>query len=282
MKSNNSRRLSLRGKLLPIFVILVFTVTYAPLIVMMIYSFNSPGHNVQIDSGYAHEYIRASEKWNGFSSLWYKRILSDKHLLRALVVSIIVTFTAVPVSIVIGTMTAFALYRFKFWGKWVFEQTLLSTLLIPEVVIGISLLLFFVGFLQIKLGIKTIFISHVAFTIPLVTLVVIARMQRMDPTLEEAAMDLGADEIATFRKVTLPLLMPAILAATLLAFPWSFNDFVISYFVAGPGSTTLPIYIYSMLKVGVSPVVNALGTVIVLFSIILVLGASLLQRLKKS
>ena len=97
MKGNIFSRFSLGGKLLPIFVILVFTVTYAPLVVMMIYSFNSPGHSVQIESGYAHEYVRASEKWNGFSPVWYKRILSDKHLLRALVVSVIVTFTAVPV-----------------------------------------------------------------------------------------------------------------------------------------------------------------------------------------
>ncbi len=282
MKRKRLRISSLRSKLLPVFVLLVFIFTYAPLIVMMVYSFNSPGHEVQVDSGYAHEYIRASEKWNGFSTLWYKRILSDRHLLRALGVSLIVTLVAVPVSIVIGTMTAFALYRFKFWGKWIFEQTLLSTLLIPEVVIGISLLLFFVGFLHLRLGLKSIIISHVAFTIPLVTLVVIARMQRLDPTLEEAAMDLGADEVATFRKITLPLLMPAILAAVLLALPWSFNDFVISYFVAGVGSTTLPIYIYSMLKVGVSPVVNAVGTLVVLISLFLILASSLLQRLKKN
>ena len=132
----------------------------------------------------------------------------------------------------------------------------------PSLVIGIALLLFFVA-INLSLGVLTILLAHVAFSIPLTTLVILARMQRLDPILEEAAMDLGADEWTTFWRVTLPLLRPGIVAAALLAFPWSFNDFVITLFVAGVGSSTLPLRIYSMIRLGVSPMVNALGTLIV-------------------
>ena len=117
--------------------------------------------------------------------------------------------------------------------------------------------------INLPLGVLTIVLAHVAFSIPLTTLVILARMQRIDPTLEEAAMDLGADEWTTFWRITLPLLRPGIVAAALLAFPWSFNDFVITFFVAGVGSSTLSLRIYSMIRLGVSPMVNALGTLIV-------------------
>ena len=281
MKNNVLRPFSLRGKGLLLFVVLIYIIIYAPLMVMIVYSFNSPGPGVKLSGDYAHSYLRASEKWNGFSTIWYGRLFKNKHLLQALYVSLIVAGIAVPISIIIGTMTAVALFRFKFWGKEFFEQMLLTPLLLPEVVIGLSLLLFFVGVLNYRLGIGTIFVSHVAFTIPLVTLVVTARMRRLDPTLEEAAMTLGADEITTLRRVTLPLLMPGIYAAALLAFPWSFNDFIITYFVAGVGSTTLPIYIYSMLKVGVSSEVNAVGTLVIIVSLLLIVAASVIQTVRK-
>jgi spermidine/putrescine transport system permease protein len=125
----------------------------------------------------------------------------------------------------------------------------------------------------------TIVLAHVAFSIPLTTLVILARMQRLDRTLEEAAMDLGADEWTTLWKITLPLLRPGIVAAALLAFPWSFNDFVITFFVAGPGSSTLPLRIYSMIRLGVSPMVNALGTLIVVVPLLVaLLGVLVAQR----
>lgn len=277
MKHRLLHLFSFKGKFLLLIVAVVFIITYMPLIVLTLYSFNSPGV-----AKVGWEAVRASEKWNGFTTLWYKKLFNDELTLKALRVSLIVAFTAIPISLVIGTITAFALYRFKFWGKSLFEQVLFIPLLIPEVVMGISLLLFFTGILEFKLGIGTIIITHVAFTIPLVTLVVIARMQRLDPTLEEAAMDLGADELTTMHRVTLPLLMPGILAAALLAFPWSFNDFVITYFVAGVGSTTLPIHIYSMIRIGVSPVVNAVGTLIIGVSLLLIVAAGAMQRLRKA
>ena len=126
----------------------------------------------------------------------------------------------------------------------------------------------------------TILLAHISFSIPLTTLVIIARMQRIDRTLEDAAMDLGADEWTTMRKVTLPLLKPGILAAALLTFPWSFNDFVITFFVSGVGSSTLPIRVYSMIRLGVSPIINALGTLIVVIPLILVVIGLLLEKRK--
>lgn len=265
------------SKVLLLIVLGVLIIIYMPLVVMMLYSFNSPGA-----AKVGWEAVRASEKWNGLTTLWYKKLFKDELTLKALKVSLIVTFTAVPISLIIGTMTALALYRFKFWGKNLFEQVLFIPLVIPEVVMGISLLVFFSGILNHRLGIDTIIIAHIAFTIPLVTLVVLARMQRLDPTLEEAAMDLGADELTAMRRVTLPLLMPGILAAALLAFPWSFNDFVITYFVAGVGATTLPIHIFSMIRIGVSPVVNAVSTLIIGGSLLLIVAAGVTQRLRKA
>jgi spermidine/putrescine transport system permease protein len=148
----------------------------------------------------------------------------------------------------------------------------------PSLVIGISLLLFFIA-INLELGILTILLAHVSFCLPLTTLVVLARMQRLDRSLEEAAMDLGADEWTTLWKVTLPLLKPGILAAALLAFPWSFNDFVITFFVAGVGASTLPLRVYSMIRLGVSPMVNALGTLMVIVPlIVVVLGMLMAQR----
>ncbi len=147
----------------------------------------------------------------------------------------------------------------------------------PDLVIGISLLLFYT-FVKLELGILSILLAHVSFSIPLTTLVIIARMQRIDRTLEDAAMDLGADEWTTMWKVTLPLLKPGIVAAALLTFPWSFNDFVITFFVSGVGSSTLPLRVYSMIRLGVSPMINALGTLIVLVPLILVIIGTRLQK----
>lgn len=255
------------SKLLPTLVILAYIFIYAPLLVLMIFSFNESRYTVW---------------WKGFTFKWYQDLFKDELTLNALKVSLIVTTSAVAISTIIGTFTAYALYRFRFWGKRIFEAILYIPLYMPEVVMGLSLLVFF-AFINFALGIGSIIIAHVAFTIPLVTLVVLARMQRIDWTLEEAAMDLGADEITTLRKVTLPLLMPGILAAALLAFPWSFNDFVVTFFVTGVGATPLPVRIYSMIRVmGISPVINALGTLIIVISIVMpALAALLLWRTRR-
>jgi spermidine/putrescine transport system permease protein len=188
-----------------------------------------------------------------------------------------VAIPSVLISTAIGTITAFTLYRSRFFGRALYQGILYIPLLMPDLVIGISLLLFYTS-IKLELGIFSILLAHISFSIPLTTLIIIARMQRIDRTLEDAAMDLGADEWTTMRKVTLPLLKPGILAAALLAFPWSFNDFVVTFFVAGVGSSTLPIRVYSMIRLGVSPMINALGTLIVVIPLILVVIGLLLER----
>ena len=188
-----------------------------------------------------------------------------------------VAIPTVLISTAIGTITAFTLYRSKFVGRALYQGILYIPLIMPDLVIGISLLLFY-SFVKLELGILSILLAHVSFSIPLTTLVIIARMQRIDRSLEDAAMDLGADEWTTMWKVTLPLLKPGIVAAALLTFPWSFNDFVITFFVSGVGSSTLPLRVYSMIRLGVSPMINALGTLIVLVPLILVIIGTRLAR----
>ncbi len=186
----------------------------------------------------------------------------------------------VPIAVeitTVGIITAFTLYRYKFLGRALYQGALYIPLVMPDLVIGISLLLFYTS-ISLDLGILTILLAHISFSIPLTTLVIIARMQRIDRTLEDAAMDLGADEWTTMWKVTLPQLMPGILAAALLVFPWSFNDFVITFFVSGVGSSTLPLRVYSMIRLGVSPMVNALGTLIIVAPLIIVIIGTYFDR----
>lgn len=251
-------------KPLTILVVLLFIFQWAPMILLMIFSFN--------DS-------RFLVSWQGLTFDWYREVFQDELTLQALKVSLIVAFTTIAISSVIGTMTAYAIYKFRFRGKEGLRAVLILPLIMPSIVMGISLLLFFSRIISVSLGYVSIITAHVVFSIPLVTFIVLARMQRIDWTLEEAAMDLGADRITTLRRVTIPLLMPGIVAAAILNFPWSFNDFVITYFVAGIGTTTLPIRIYSMIKVrGISPSINALGSLIILASVALVIISLLIQR----
>ncbi len=250
-------------RLLSILSASVYIFMYAPLLVLIVFSLTPSEYSI---------------RWEGFTLKWYQAVFANENIQNALKVSLMVTIPSVVISTAIGTLTAITLYRTRFRGKALFQYVLYIPLIMPSIVIGISMLLFFVS-INLQLGVLTILLAHISFSIPLTTLVVIGRMQRIDPTLEEAAMDLGADEWTTFWKVTFPLLKPGIFAAALLAFPWSFNDFVITFFVAGVGSSTLPLRIYSMIRLGVSPMVNALGTLIVLVPLILViLGLLLNQR----
>lgn len=254
---------------LPMLLWLVYIFIYVPLLILMLFSFNASGNLAW---------------WKGFSLEWYEKLLSYEELWKSLKISLIVTGTAVVVSTILGTFTAYALYRWKFWGKRIFESVLYLPLYIPEVVMGISLLVFFL-FLKIPRGILTMILAHVAFTTPLVVLVVLARMQRIDWTLEEAAMDLGADELTMLRKVTLPLLFPGILAAAFLAFPWSFNDFVITYFVTSPGNTPLPVLTYNLIlgakRSGAMGMINALGTLMTIATLLMPLLAALILRMRR-
>jgi len=235
---------------------------YLPICVLVAFSFNTS---------------RFSVVWEEFTFKWYVRLIHDPLVLDALYNSIIVAIVAMVLSTIIGTLTAYGLFRYRFPGKQLFDGVLFLPIVTPEIVVGISLVVFFVA-INVNLGLTTIIIAHTAFDIPFVMLIVRARLQGMDRALEEAAMDLGADEWTTFFKVTIPQLLPGILAAALLAFTLSFDDFVITFFVAGVGSTTLPLKIYSMVRLGVSPKINALSALIVLFSIVLISVADRLQR----
>ena len=244
------------------FTALCYLFLYLPICVLVAFSFNTS---------------RFSVEWQQFTLKWYVKLIQDPLVLDALYNSIIVAVAAMILSTVIGTLTAYGLYRYRFTGKTVFDGILFLPIVTPEIVVGISLVVFFVA-IKVNLGLVTIIIAHTAFDIPFVMLIVRARLQGMDRALEEAAMDLGADEWTTFFKVTIPQLKPGIIAAALLAFTLSFDDFVITFFVAGVGSTTLPLKIYSMVRLGVSPKINALSALIVLFSIILITVADRFQR----
>jgi spermidine/putrescine transport system permease protein len=226
----------------------VYLFLYAPLLVLIAFSLTPAEYSV---------------RWEGVTLKWYRAVWENRLIQEALWMSLLVTIPAIITATAIGTLTALVLYRTRFRGKAFVQGLLYIPLIMPSLVIGIALLLFFVA-IRLELGLFTILCAHVSFCLPLTFFVILARMQRLDRTLEEAAMDLGADEWTTFWTVTFPLLKPGIVAAALLAFPWSFNDFVITFFVAGVGSSTLPLRVYSMIRLGVSPMVNALGTLIVL------------------
>ncbi len=240
----------------------IFIFLYLPIIVLVIYSF-SGGRNVGV--------------WTGFSTRWYAELLGDALLISAFRVSLWVALWSTLISTVLGTLAAMALERYRFLGRLTFDTVLYLPIIIPDIVMALSTLLFFVTF-AVPLSRYTILVTHVAFNIAFVAVVVRARLAEMDKSLEEAAADLGANAWTTFRRVTLPILMPGIVSGALLAFTLSLDDFVITFFVAGPGSTTLPVRVYSMIKFGVTPEVNAISTLMLLGSTVLVVISLLLQR----
>jgi spermidine/putrescine transport system permease protein len=241
-----------------LFAALIYVFLYAPILMMVFFSFNS---------------TRSTQIWTGFSTEWYGELIRDQTILDAFRTSMLVGVTATAIATVIGTLTALALTRHRFRGKTFADSTIYAATVMPEIVVGVSLLVFFVaaGF---ALGVTTIIIAHVAFTISFVTIVVRARLSGMDQSIEEAAQDLGANPVETFLRVTLPLIFPGVMAGALLAFTLSFDDFVITFFVAGVGSSTLPLKIYSMIRFGVSPTINALSTVVLVATMVLIFGGS--------
>lgn len=246
--------------------VLVYVFLYAPIAVLIFFSFNS---------------TRSTQVWTGFSLEWYGQLLADPTILQALRTSLTVGVAATLIATVIGTLTALALARHGFRGRTVADSAIYMATVMPEIVVGVSLLVFFVA-VGFQLGITTIVIAHVAFTISFVTIVVRARLAGMDRSVEEAAQDLGASPVQTFLRVTLPLILPGVMAGALLAFTLSFDDFVITFFVSGVGSSTLPLKIYSMIKFGVSPVINALSTVVLVATLVFIFGGSRLFMRKEN
>jgi spermidine/putrescine transport system permease protein len=241
---------------------LVYAYIYLPIIILMIFSFNSQKLNIT---------------WESFTFHWYKELVTDQDVIQATKNTLIVATISTIISTVIGTLAALALQRYRFRGYTFSESALYIPVIIPEVVMGISLLAFF-ALIHFTLGLGTIILAHIAFNIPFVALVVRARLHGFDKSIEEASMDLGANELTTFWRVTLPTIMPGVLAGALLAFTLSLDDYVITYFTAGPGSTTLPLRVFSMVRFAVTPEVNALSTIWILTVFVLLLIGQLAQR----
>ena len=234
----------------------VYLFLYLPIAILIIHSFNK---------------ARISAVWDGFTVDWYRKMLTDASMLNALKNSLIVGLASTIISTIIGTLAALSMSRYRFFGKRAFDSLLYMPLIIPDIVMGISLAIFY-AFIHFTLGLVSIIAAHVAFNIAYVAVVVRARLHGYDRTLDEAAMDLGASPVQTFMHVTLPLILPGVICGALIAFTMSFDDYLITSFVAGVGSTTLPIKVYSMMKFGVTPEVNALSTLILLFTTILLLA----------
>jgi len=242
--------------------IAVYLFLHLPILVLMVFSFNDSKFSVD---------------WQGFTLNWYHRLLERPDIMRGLKASMIVGVASTVISAVLGTLIALALARHRFRGRTLFEGFLYVPIVTPEIVVGISLLILF-ALVQVPLGLTTITIAHVAFSISFVVVVVLARLEGMDGTLEEAAMILGADEITTFWRVTVPQLWPGIISGALLAFTMSFDDFVITSFVSGSGSSTLPIVVYGMVRRNVEPSINAISTIILLVTTALIYFADRLAR----
>jgi spermidine/putrescine transport system permease protein len=255
------RSFSLARLALPSVGIFVFAFLYIPILLVVLFSFNS-GNRIGL--------------WEGFSFRWYEELATDREMIEALEVTLWVSTLAMIISTVIGTMAALAMERYQFFGKITADAIYYLPVIIPDIVMALSLLLFFTA-AGIDLSRWTILIGHVAFDTAFVIVVVRARLQSMDPKLEEAAADLYASPWRAFRRVTLPLLMPGILSAALLAFTMSFDEFVITSFIGGQGDTTLPVKVFSMLRFGLKPNVNAVAALILLASSILVVVSLVLQ-----
>jgi spermidine/putrescine transport system permease protein len=239
---------SLTPKAITVLVLLFF---YLPVIVLVQNSFNAS---------------RFGGEWTGFTLGWYARLWHAREIWQALGNTLLIAACATAISTVIGTTAAFALDRYRTRLQDAHYLLVYAPLVVPEILMGMSLLLFFVA-LRVRLGYVTIVLSHVTFCVSYVAMVVLGRLQDFDWGLVEAARDLGADRWVAVRRVVLPLLAPGIAAGALLAFTLSVDDFVITFFVAGPGTTTLPLRIYSMIKHGSPPLINALSTLLLALTV---------------
>ena len=235
----------------------IFIVTiiflFMPLVVLILYSFNGT----------------KGMRWTGFSLIWYRQLFfRSRDLWRAFWNSILIALSSAGTATVLGTFGAIGVNWYRFKLRNYIQAVSFLPMILPEIIMGVSLALFFAG-ARIRLGLLTIYIAHTTFNLPFVFLMVMARLDEFDISIIEASHDLGANELQTLSRVTLPICMPGIISGFLTAITISLEDFVITYFVAGPGSTTLPLYIYSAIRFGVSPVINALSVVMILGTVIL-------------
>jgi len=250
-------------KFLSVLNILVYIFLWAPVVVLVVFSFSSNKFGI---------------KWDHFTLKWYAELFTNELVRQALMRSLFIAIVTVIVSTILGTITAYGLYKLKFPCKKALRITILLPIVLPYVVTGAALLVFFTRFLHIPLGYPSIIIAHITFSTPLAVFIVLGRMQRIDWALEEAAWDLGANRMTAFTKIIAPVMFPGIATAAMLIFPWSFDDFVITYFVAGVGTTTLPIYVFSQLRYGATPVINTIGTIFITVTILMLFIGNLIQR----
>jgi len=240
-----------------------FAFLYLPLVLLVVYSFNGS---------------KLVTVWGGFSTRWYASLLDNQQLLAAAWVTLRVAFVSASLATVLGTCAAVALVRMgRFTGRTLFVGMIYAPIVMPEVITGLSLLLLFVA-LDLDRGFWTVMLAHLSFTMCFVAVVVQARLLSFDRSIEEAAMDLGAPPLKTFFAITLPIIAPAVAAGFLLAFTLSLDDLVIASFTTGPGATTLPIRIYSQVRLGVTPEINAVCTVFIAVVTVVVIIASLAAK----
>ena len=259
----------MRGWFLPLAVAFGFIFLYAPIISLVVFSFNES---------------RLVTVWGGFSTRWYGELLRDRQILGSAWISLQVAFWSANLAVIVGTLGAFVLTRFsRFTGRLLLTGMITAPLVMPEVITGLSLLLLFVS-MELTLGwpagrgLSTIVIAHTTFCAAFVAVIAQTRLRQMDESLEEAARDLGAGPVRVFFDITLPVITPALVAGWLLAFTLSLDDLVIASFVSGPGASTLPMVIFSKVRLGVSPDVNALATIIIGLVLVAVIIAGWLLR----
>ncbi len=253
-----------RTKLPNVYLAAVTVIVYLPILLVILYSFNES---------------KISSVWDGFSLKWYAELFKDKSMFEALLNSIVLATLSSLAAAVIGTLGAVGMTKVRLRGKGAVEYVSMLPIMIPEIILGIVFLLFF-SLLGLPFGMTTLVIAHTAFSIPYVYILVKARLVGMDKSLPEAARDLGASQGRVFLDITLPLIRPAILSGMLLAFAMSLDDVIISVFVTGVNTNTLPIKIYTQLKTGVTPKINALCTL--MFAVTLIIGLLSLYFSKRS
>ena len=246
-----------------LYIFLVFAFLFLPIFIVILFSFNTSKLNIIFE---------------GFTLKWYVKLFENTSLLEALKNTLIVSITSTLISTIIGTISAFALKKYNFYGKKIINELLYIPIVIPEIVLGIALLSIYT-LLKIELGIGTLILSHIAFSIPFVIINVRAVLDSLPPNIEDAASDLGASSIETLLYVIIPTIMPGITSGALLAFTLSLDDVIISYFTSGPGSNTLPLQLFSIIKTGITPDVNALATLILLV-VLLALGVSTILQIR--
>ncbi|MBX3026783.1 ABC transporter permease [bacterium] len=241
---------------------LVMAFFYLPIAILIGFSFNTSRLNIL---------------WEGFTLKWYAAIWHDRVLLQSLNNSLIVAAVTTVLSVALGTGGAWLLYRYRFPALRLWQTLIFIPMIIPEVIMGVSLLILYVV-INLELGYSTIIISHVTFCFPFVMVAVQARLSGLDPALEEAAMDLGATPAGAFRRVLVPFLMPAIISGALMSFTLSLDELIVTYFTASAGTRTLPLEIFGRVKKGLDPTLNAISTVFILSTAVLVIATEILKR----